>query len=341
MTGIASREIHLKNRPVGMPVESDFELVRVSLAAPGAGEVLVRNIYVSVDPYMRGRMVERESYVPPFQLGEPLTGGCVGQVVRSKGGPFQVGDYVMGMQGWREYYVSDGAGLTKIDPQIAPVQAFLGTVGMPGLTAYVGLLDIGQPQPGETVFVSAASGAVGSVVCQIAKIKGCGVVGSAGSDEKIAWLLDEAGVDAAFNYKKVQNLSAELERLCPQGVDVYFENVGGAHLQAALEHMNSFGRVVVCGMISQYNVTTAQPGPSNLGLVIGKRLTLKGFIVSDHYDRLPQFYADMGRWLAQGQVKWRETVVEGLENAPRAFIGLFAGENIGKMLVKVGPDPAV
>jgi NADPH-dependent curcumin reductase CurA len=265
----------------------------------------------------------------------------VGQVVRSEGGPFQVGDYVMGMQGWREYYVSDGAGLNKIDPRIAPVQAFLGIVGMPGLTAYVGLLDIGQPQPGETVFVSAASGAVGSVVCQIAKIKGCRVVGSAGSDEKIAWLKDVAGVDAAFNYKEVGDLSAELGRLCPQGVDVYFENVGGAHLQAALEHMNSFGRVAVCGMISQYNATGAQPGPSNLSYVIGKRLMLKGFIVSDHYDRLPQFYADMGGWIAQGKVKWQETVIEGLENAPRAFIGLFKGENLGKMLVKVGPDPAV
>jgi NADPH-dependent curcumin reductase CurA len=324
-----------------MPKESDFELVRASLAAPGAGEMLVRNIYTSVDPYMRGRMVDRKSYVPPFRLGEPLTGGCVGQVVRSEGGPFQVGDYVLGMQGWREYYVSDGAGLNKIDPRIAPVQAFLGIVGMPGLTAYVGLLDIGQPQPGETVFVSAASGAVGSVVCQIAKIKGCRVVGSAGSDEKIAWLKDVAGVDAAFNYKEVGDLSAELGRLCPQGVDVYFENVGGAHLQAALEHMNSFGRVAVCGMISQYNATGAQPGPSNLSYVIGKRLMLKGFIVSDHYDRLPQFYADMGGWIAQGKVKWQETVIEGLENAPRAFIGLFKGENLGKMLVKVGPDPAV
>ncbi|MCP4517745.1 MAG: NADP-dependent oxidoreductase, partial [Delftia sp.] len=216
-------------------------------------------------------------YVPPFRLGKPLTGGCVGQVVRSEGGPFQVGDYVMSMLGWREYYVSDGAGLNKIDPHIAPVQAFLGTVGMPGLTAYVGLLDIGQPQPGETVFVSAASGAVGSVVCQLARLKGCRVVGSAGSDEKIAWLKDVAGVDAAFNYKKVDDLSAELGRLCPQGVDVYFENVGGLHLQAALDHMNSFGRIVVCGMISQYNATTAQPGPSNLSYVIGKRLMLKGF----------------------------------------------------------------
>ncbi len=341
MTGIASREIHLQHRPVGMPKESDFELVRVSLAAPGAGEMLVRNIYMSVDPYMRGRMIDRKSYVPPFRLGEPLTGGCVGQVVRSEGGPFQVGDYVMSMLGWREYYVSDGAGLNKIDPHIAPVQAFLGTVGMPGLTAYAGLLDIGQPQPGETVFVSAASGAVGSVVCQLARLKGCRVVGSAGSDEKIAWLKDVAGVDAAFNYKKVNDLRAELGRLCPQGVDVYFENVGGLHLQAALDHMNSFGRIVVCGMISQYNATTAQPGPSNLSYVIGKRLMLKGFIVTDHLDRLPQFHADMGGWIAEAKVKWQETVVEGIENAPRAFIGLFRGENLGKMLVKVGPDPAL
>ena len=341
MNEIISREIRLKSRPIGMPKESDFELARVTLAEPGQGEVLVRNIYMSVDPYMRGRMIDRKSYVPPFRLGKALSGGCVGQVVASEGGPFQVGDYVMGMQGWREYYVSDGAGLTQVDPSLAPLQAYLGVLGMTGLTAFAGLLDVGQPKGGETVFVSAASGAVGSVVCQIAKIKGCRVVGSAGSDAKVAWLVDEAGVDAAFNYKKVDNLWAELGRHCPDGIDVYFENVGGEHLQAALEHMNAFGRVSVCGMISQYNATEPQPGPSNLGHVIGKRLTLKGFIVTDHFDRLPQFYTDVGRWVAEGKIKWKETVLEGVENAPRAFMALFTGDNFGKMLVKVGPDPAV
>jgi NADPH-dependent curcumin reductase CurA len=331
----------LKNRPVGVPQASDFELAQVPIREPKAGEVLVRNIYMSVDPYMRGRMVERKSYVPPFQLGRPLTGGCVGQVVQSKSDVFPVGAYVLSMLGWREYYVTDGSGLTKIDPNLAPLQAYLGVIGMPGLTAYVGLLDIGQPKPGETVFVSAASGAVGSLVCQIAKLKGCRVVGSAGSDEKVAWLLNEAGIDAAFNYKKVEDLKAELGVLCPNGIDVYFENVGGEHLEAALAHMNRYGRIVVCGMISQYNATEAVPGPHNLGVTITKRLMIKGFIVSDHTDRLPEFYADMGRWIAEGNVKWKETIVEGIESAPQAFIGLFKGENLGKMLVRIGPDPVV
>jgi leukotriene B4 12-hydroxydehydrogenase/15-oxo-prostaglandin 13-reductase len=340
MTQTTSREIRLKSHPAGMPGESDFELAQVPLPEPGAGEVLVRNIYMSVDPYMRGRMSAGKSYVSSFRLGRPMDGGCVGQVVESKGGAFRAGDYVLGMLGWREYYVSDGTGLTKIDPDVAPIQTYLGTLGMPGLTAYVGLLDIGQPKEGDTVFVSAASGAVGSVVCQIAKIKGCRVVGSAGSEKKVAWLMDEAGVDAAFNYKKIDSLTAELAKRCPNGIDVYFENVGGEHLEAALARMNTFGRIVLCGMISQYNATTPLPGPSNLTLAVGKRLTLKGFIISDHYDRLPQFYADVGRWIAEGRIKWRETIVEGIENAPQAFIGLFKGENLGKMLVKIGPNPA-
>ncbi len=306
---------------------------------PSDGQVLVRNIYMSVDPYMRGRMVDRKSYVPPFQLGEPLSGGCIGQVVQSRVGEFQVGDLVLSMLGWREYYVSNGSRLTKIDPGTAPIQAYLGVAGMPGMTAYVGLLDIGQPNEGDTVFVSAASGAVGSVVCQIAKIKGCRVVGSAGSDEKVAWLRREAGIDAAFNYKQVQRLGTELGNHCPGGIDIYFDNVGGEHLQAALARMNLFGRVVLCGMISQYNATEPLPGPSNLGLAIARRLTLKGFLVQDHSDRLPDFHADMAKWIAEGRIKWKETIVEGIENAPRAFIGLFKGENFGKMLVKIGPDP--
>ncbi len=306
---------------------------------PSDGQVLVRNIYMTVDPYMRGRMVDRKSYVPPFQLGEPLSGGCIGQVVQSRVGEFQVGDLVLSMLGWREYYVSNGSRLTKIDPGTAPIQAYLGVAGMPGMTAYVGLLDIGQPNEGDTVFVSAASGAVGSVVCQIAKIKGCRVVGSAGSDEKVAWLRREAGIDVAFNYKQVQHLRAELGNHCPGGIDIYFDNVGGEHLQAALARMNLFGRVVLCGMISQYNATEPLPGPSNLGLAIARRLTLKGFLVQDHSDRLPDFHADMAKWIAEGRIKWKETIVEGIENAPRAFIGLFKGENFGKMLVKIGPDP--
>jgi NADPH-dependent curcumin reductase CurA len=334
MAETVSREIRLKNRPVGLPRESDFELATVPVPTPGAGEVLVRNLYMSVDPYMRGRMLDQPSYVQPFQVGQPLDGGCVGQVVQSQGGKWQVGDYVLGRKGWREYYVSDGAELTKIDPNLAPVQTYLGTLGMPGLTAYVGLLDIGRPRAGETVFVSAAAGAVGTVVCQIAKLQGCRVVGSTGAPDKVAWLQEVAGVDAAFNYKDVGALTAELGKHCPNGIDVYFENVGGAHLEAALDHMNSFGRIVLCGMISHYNETTPSSGPHNLRLAVRKRLTLRGFIVSDHLDRQAQFYNDMSMWIAAGKIKWQETIIAGIENAPRAFIGLFKGDNVGKMLVR-------
>jgi hypothetical protein len=231
--------------------------------------------------------------------------------------------------------VSDGAELTKIDPNLAPVQTYLGTLGMPGLTAYVGLLDIGRPKAGETVFVSAAAGAVGTVVCQIAKLQGCRVVGSAGAPDKVTWLREVAGIDAAFNYKDVGSLTAELGKHCPNGVDVYFENVGGAHLEAALDHMNSFGRIVLCGMISHYNEATPSSGPHNLRLAVRKRLTLRGFIVSDHLDRQAQFYNDMSLWIAAGKIKWQETIVAGIENAPKAFIGLFKGDNVGKMLVRL------
>lgn len=334
-----SSEIHLKRRPKGMPEESDFELVEVPIPEIADDEVLVRNIYMSVDPYMRGRMDEYESYVAPYQLGEPLSGGCVGQVVESKDESFQVGDYVIGSRGWREYFTAKGNSLLPIDASIAPISAFLGTVGMPGMTAYVGLLDIGQLKEGETVFVSAAAGAVGSVACQIAKLKGCRVVGSAGSAEKIEWLLDEVGIDAAFNYKEVGKIRRELKKLCPDGIDVYFENVGGEHLEAALQRMNIYGRVVMCGSISDYNDPIPPPGPRTLGFVVTKRLTLKGYIISDHYDRLPQFYADMKTWIDAGKIKWRETILEGLENAPKAFIGLFKGDNVGKMLVQISPDP--
>jgi NADPH-dependent curcumin reductase CurA len=341
MAEVLSREIRLKRRPTGMPDEVDFELVEVRLPAPGEGQMMVRNVYMSVDPYMRGRMNDAPSYVPPFELSRPLEGGCVGQVVASKTDRFQVGDYVLGMKGWREFYLSDGSNLTKIDPRLGPIQAFLGILGMPGMTAYVGLLHIGQPKAGDNVFVSAASGAVGSVVCQIAKIKGCRVVGSAGSDEKASWLLDTAKIDSVINYKKAQDLRAEIQRFFPDGIDIYYESVGGKHLEAALENMKSFGRVVLCGMISQYNATRRQSGPSNLFLAITRRLTLQGFIVTDHMDRRTQFYADMGIWIREGRIKWKETIVEGIENAPKAFIGLFKGENFGKMLVKIGPDPAV
>lgn len=341
MPAIKSREIRLRERPSGMPTEHTFELAEVELPELADGEFLVRNIWMSVDPYMRGRMMDRRSYVQPFEVGQPLAGGCVGQVVESNNPGFAKGNYVLGMNGWREYWISDGRGIGKLDPKLAPVQAHLGALGMPGLTAYAGLLRIGEAREGETVFVSGAAGAVGSIVCQIAKAKGCRVVGSAGSKQKVDWLKSEAGVDYAFNYHEVGDITAELGRACPEGIDVYFENVGGPQLDAALINMKDFGRVVVCGLISQYNATSPEPGPSAFSLVLPRRLRIQGFIVFDHADLRDQFLQDMGQWIAEGKLKWRETVFEGLEKAPEAFLGLFRGENLGKMLVKVGPDPAI
>lgn len=335
MTPTTSREIRLKRRPQGLPATEDFELAAVELPPVGDGELRVRNRFMSVDPYMRGRMINRKSYLPPFQLGRALEGGAVGQVEESRNARFNSGDWVLSFLGWREAFVCDGAGLMPIDVARVAPQAHLGVLGMTGLTAYVGLLDIGAPQEGETVWVSAAAGAVGSVVCQIARIKGCRVVASAGSDAKVAWLREAAKVDAAFNYKKAPDLAGELQQHCPKGVDVYFEGVGGNHLQAALESMNVNGRVVMCGMISEYNAATPPPGPSNLSYVIGKRLRLQGFIVSDHLDRLAAFSEDMIAWIADGRLVWKETVSEGLASAPAAFTGLFTGENFGKMIVKL------
>ncbi len=334
-----NREVHLKSRPNGMPTAANFELVETPMPRPGPDQFLVRNVWMSVDPYMRGRMMDRESYVPPFQVGAALDGGSVGQVVESKHAGFAPGDYVCGFAagGWREYYVSDGAMIQKVDPAVAPLQSYLGVMGMPGMTAYTSLLRIGEPKAGETVFVSAAAGAVGSVVCQIAKLKGCRVVGSAGADEKIRWLLDHAGVDAAVNYRK-GDLLAAVRKACPNGIDIYYENVGGEHLEVALELMNSHGRLVMCGMIGLYNSVEPPPGPRNLIYVVGKSLKMQGFIVTDFLDMAPQFFADMAAWIRAGKIKWEETVMEGIDKAPEAFLGLFKGENLGKMLVRLGPD---
>lgn len=341
MAEIKSREIILRNRPTGMPTGENFEIQEVAVPELRDGDVLVRNIYMSVDPYMRGRMSDRKSYIAPFQVGRPLEGGCVGQVEKSKNARFREGDYVSGMQGWREYYVSDGSGLANIDPGLAPIQTYLGVMGMPGMTAYIGLLDMGKPKEGETVFVSAAAGAVGSVVSQIAKIRGCRVVGSAGSDKKNGWLLNEAGLDAAINYKEAQSLTAAVGEACPEGIDIYYDNVGGDHLEAALEHMNQCGRIVLCGMISQYNATKRPRGPGNLFRAIERRLTLSGFIVTDHQDRVGEFQMQMSEWIGKEKIKWKETIVDGIENAPKAFIGLFKGDNFGKMIVKLGSDPTI
>jgi len=335
MTDRTSRQIHLKSRPAGMPRPENFELAEVSVPEPGPNQVLVRNIWMSVDPYMRGRMMDRESYVPPFQIGAPLDGGAVGVVEVSNHPDLKPGDHVTHMMGWRERFVTDGGGLARVDGSAAPLQAYLGVLGMPGLTAYSGLLRIGEPKEGETVFVSAASGAVGAVVCQIAKIKGCRAVGSVGSDEKARWLTDVAGIDAAVNYKKVPDLEVAIANACPKGIDVYFENVGGAHLVAALNLMNSFGRIPLCGMISQYNLEKPEPGPWNLVLAVAKSLKLQGFIVTNYLDMLDDFQRDMTKWIGEGRIKWHETVSEGIETAPQAFLNLFTGGNFGKMLVKL------
>jgi len=289
---LQTREIRLERYPDGLPTSDHFNLVSVDLPEPQDGEVLVRNRFMSVDPYMRGRMREGNPYFSPFALGVALDGGCVGEVIASNHPDFEVGDAVTGFYGWREHFVTSGSEVTHVDPDLAPLSTYLGTLGMPGMTAYVGLLDIGRPEPGQTVFVSAASGAVGSIVGQIARIKGCRVVGSAGSDEKVAWLCDEAGFDAAFNYKSAGDLAAELDRHCPDGIDVYFDNVGGAHLEAAIDRMNFHGRIALCGMIAQYNATKTSSGPANLMLAVGMRLTLQGFIVSDYEHRREAFRAD-------------------------------------------------
>jgi NADPH-dependent curcumin reductase CurA len=340
MSNQKNREIRLKSRPVGLPTPDNFELAESPVPTPQAGQVLVRNSYISVDPYMRGRMVDRKSYVPPFQIGQVLQGGAVGQVVASNANAkFKVGDFVQSMNGWREWFASDGADIQKLEPEVS-IQSYLGALGMPGMTAYAGLLRIGALKDGERVFVSAASGAVGSIVCQIAKAKGCYVVGSVGSDEKAKYLKD-LGIDQAINYKTCGDLNAAVARAFPEGIDVYFENVGGIHLEAALNNMRQNGRIPLCGMIDMYNATELPPGPRNLAMAIGLSLTLRGFIVSNHFDLLPDFHRDMTKWAKEGKMKWRETIVDGVENAPKAFIGLFKGDNLGKMVVRVGPDKAV
>jgi NADPH-dependent curcumin reductase CurA len=327
---VKSREWRLAARPQGMPKPTDFELAEVDVGDPADGQVLVRNAFMSVDPYMRGRMNDVKSYVPPFQLGEPLYGGAVGEVVASRNDRYAEGDWVTHQLGWRELALSDGRGMLRVDPALAPPQAYLGVLGGTGLTAYVGLLDIGQPKECETVFVSGAAGAVGSIAGQIARIKGCRVIGSAGSDEKVAWLRDELGFDQAFNYK-----TASLREELADGIDVYFDNVGGEHLEAAIFALRTYGRIVACGSISRYNDTELRPGPRNISMITTKRLRMQGFIIFDHNDRYPAFLREVSGWLRDGKLKPRETVVDGFEHAPQALIGLLEGENTGKMLVRL------
>ncbi len=329
-----SREVRLTSRPHGLPQAANFEIATTPLPPPGEGEVQVKNLFMSVDPYMRGRMYDRPSYVPPFEIGKALQGGAVGEVCASNSAAFRPGDLVSSMLGWREAFNAPPQYLQKIDAQGLPPQTFLGAAGMTGMTAWAGLTKIAGVKAGDTVFVSAAAGAVGQIVCQIAKLKGATVIGSAGGAEKCAWLRD-LGVDQVIDYKAEPDLTAALGRAAPKGIDVYFENVGGEHLVAALNAARPFARFALCGMISNYNDTEPQPGPSNIIMAVGKRLRLQGFIVSDYFDQTDAFVSDMTAWIRAGQVKWRESIDNGIEAAPNAFLKLFTGENIGKMLVKL------
>jgi NADPH-dependent curcumin reductase CurA len=329
-----NRQFKLAARPVGMPKESDFALVEAPMPAVSDGQALVKALYLSVDPYMRGRITGVRSYAEPVNIGDVMVGGTVGQVLESKAPGLAAGDFVNGQWGWQEYAAVDGRTLRKLDRKIAPVSTALGVLGMPGMTAYFGLLDICKPQPGETVLVSGAAGAVGSLVGQIAKIHGCRAVGIAGTDDKVGWLVNELGFDGAFNYKTTTDYSAKLKDLCPQGIDCYFDNVGGSVTDAVFPHMNVFGRVSICGQISQYNLVQPEPGPRLLGYVLVKQVKVEGFIVSRFISRWGEGITQMAQWLRDGKLKHREEVVEGFENTARAFIGLLQGDNTGKMLVK-------
>ncbi|MEU9194108.1 NADP-dependent oxidoreductase [Streptomyces hundungensis] len=331
-----SREWHLVARPNGWPVPSDFALRETPVAEPAPGRILVRNLFMSVDPYMRGRMNDVKSYVPPFQLERPMDGGAVGEVIASNDDGFAVGDQVLHGLGWREYADVDARHATKVDGALAPLSAYLGVLGMPGLTAYAGLLEVASFKEGDAVFVSGAAGAVGSQVGQIARLKGASrVIGSAGSDEKVKWLVEELGFDAAFNYKNGPVLD-QLRAAAPDGIDVYFDNVGGEHLEAAISTLNVHGRATICGMIAGYNDTEPTPGPRNMAMVIGKRLRLQGVLVGDHYAMQQQFVGEVAGWLASGELKYSETVVDGIENGVDAFLGMLRGANTGKMVVSLG-----
>jgi NADPH-dependent curcumin reductase len=328
-----NRQVLLKSRPHGEPTAANFEIVEKDTRAPGDGEVLVRTQFLSLDPYMRGRMNEGRSYAASVGVGDVMVGQSVGEIVKSRAEGFAKGDSVLGFGGWQEYAVLLGKSLRKLDPKAAPLSYALGVLGMPGMTAYVGLLDIAPPKAGETVVVSAASGAVGSVVGQIAKIKGCRAVGIAGGKEKCDYVVKELGFDACIDHRGA-DMAKNLRAASPHGIDVNFENVGGSVLQAIWPLMNDFGRVAVCGLIAHYNDTSVAPGPSWLYLLT-RRLTVRGFIVSDHLARMGDFLRDVSGWLREGKIKYREDVVQGLENAPEALLGLLRGKNFGKLIVKV------
>ena len=338
MAAIKNRQFVLASRPEGEPRPENFQLVESAVPEPKDGQVLLKTLWLSLDPYMRGRMSAAKSYAKPVEIGEVMVGGTVSEVVESRHKKFGKGDVVSGDTGWQDYALSDGTRLRKLDPRAAPVSTALGVLGMPGRTAYFGLLEIGQPKAGETVVVSAASGAVGAAVGQIARIKGCRVVGVAGGADKCRYVTDELGFDACIDHRAPE-LAERLAAACPKGVDVYFENVGGATWAAVLPLFNNYARVPVCGLVSHYNETELPPGPDPtprlMRAVLTKRLTLRGFIIFDFAARTAEFEREMGGWVREGKIKYREDVVDGLEAAPAAFIGLLKGRNFGKLLVRV------
>ena len=333
-----ARRVVLASRPVGEPKPDNFRIEEFAVPAPGPGEVLLRNLWLSLDPYMRGRMSDAPSYAAPVGIGQVMVGGTVGEVLASSNSNFAPGDILLGHTGWQTHAVSDGKGLRKLDPKVAPPSTALGILGMPGMTAYAGLLEIGKPQPGETVVVAAASGPVGSLVGQIAKLKGARAVGIAGGEKKCTYVKNELGFDDCVDHR-ASDFAARLTSACPKGIDVYFENVGGAVFEAVLPLLNAFARIPVCGLVSQYSATHVPSGPNLLPVlmrsVLTKRLTIRGFIVSDFSAKQGEFLRDVSAWLKDGRIMYREDVVEGLDKAPAALIGLLKGENFGKMLVRV------
>ncbi|WP_296447358.1 NADP-dependent oxidoreductase [Rhodoferax sp. UBA5149] len=341
-TPTVNRQLQLASRPVGAPTAANFHLATTAVPVAGPGQVLLRTVYLSLDPYMRGRMSEAASYAASVAVGAPMVGATVCRVQSSQLAGFAVGDWVLAYTGWQDYAVSDGSGLTKLDPAMARPSYALGVLGMPGFTAYMGLLDIGAPKTGETVVVAAATGAVGSVVGQIAKLKGCRVVGIAGGPEKCRSAVEELGFDACIDHHS-PDLAALLAAACPKGIDVYFENVGGKVFDAVLPLLNAAARVPLCGLIAHYNATALPEGPDRSPLLmrnlLTKRIRMQGFIIFDDYGhRYPEFAKDMSQWLASGQIKVREDIVDDLENAPQAFIGLLEGKNFGKLIVRVAND---
>lgn len=334
MNDTTNTEIYLANRPVGMPTNEDFNFINNAIPTPNENELLIRTLYLSVDPYMRGRMSDSESYIPPFELNKVITGGLVAEVVESKSEHFTQGDIVTGNLDWAKYSIANEENVRKIDPDVAPISTHLGILGMPGLTAYFGLLHIGKPKTGETVVVSGAAGAVGSAVGQIAKIKGARVVGITGSEEKIDYLINELGFDAAVNYKAA-SFEKDLEHALSGGVDVYFDNVGGVISDTVMQHLNRNSRIAVCGAISAYNLETIDLGPRVQTILIKNSTLMQGFTVGNYAADFPTAVTDLGKWIQADKLKYDETIINGFENIPEAFFGLFKGTNLGKQIVKV------